>query len=74
MISVQDQAAYVILNILSAQMFMVPKGLAEATCVVIGNAVGSNNVKLAVRSYKLTFGVTVAFILLIVVVVSLAKS
>ena len=54
-------------------MWMIFKGLSEATCVVIGNAVGSNNVKLAKRYFNLTCGITLAIVLLIIVMVALAK-
>ena len=73
MIGVLDQATYMILNALMTQMFMIPKGIAEATCVVIGNAVGSNNVKLAKSYFRLTCGIKLAFVLIIISAVTLVK-
>ena len=47
-------------------MFMGPFGIQEATCAVIGNCIGANNVSLAKRFFKLA--------LLVNLIVSLALS
>ena len=46
LISVRAQASQVLLANMCAQMFMIPLGLQDATCVLIGNAIGDNNLKL----------------------------
>ena len=40
LIGVSEQATFVIIANLSAQIYMVPVGIQEATCVMIGNAIG----------------------------------
>ena len=60
-ISVEDQATCVILMQISGQMFMLACGLQEATTVVIGNAIGNNNTKLAKRYFKVTCQIGFAF-------------
>ena len=45
-----------------ATLFMVPLGLQEATCAIIGNCIGSNNVPLAKRYFKMINYLTLAVI------------
>jgi Na+-driven multidrug efflux pump len=47
---------------MAATMFMVPLGLQEATCSLIGNAIGANHVQLAKRICKVTFMISFAVI------------
>lgn len=44
-------------------MFMVPLGLQEATCSLVGNSIGANHVQLAKRICKVTFMISFAIIL-----------
>lgn len=43
-IGVKEQAAQAILQNLSVFVFMVPLGIQEATCSLVGNSVGANYV------------------------------
>ena len=68
-ISVRDQATYIILISLSNQMYEVAKGLGEATCALIGNSVGSNDVKLANNYFRVTFTISLIVVTTISVIV-----
>ena len=52
---------------------MVPLGIQEAVCGLVGNCIGANNVPLAKRFFTLTMKVTIALILLIVITTILAR-
>ena len=51
-LGVKEQATQVILFNICAQVFMVPQGMQEAACAIIGNEIGANNVRLARRYYR----------------------
>ena len=69
LLTVTDQAAHILLANISAQMFMVPLGLQNATCSVIGNAIGKNNPTLGKAYYKLT--IATSFLILVAMTVAL---
>ena len=39
-LGVDQQAAYVILQTIISQLYMTALGMAEATCVIVGNSIG----------------------------------
>ena len=49
---VQDLAAITIFDEITAMLFMFPLGFQEATCSIIGNCIGANNVPLARNFFK----------------------
>lgn len=59
-IGVSDQAAQTLIVSWGAIIFMAPLGIQEATCGIIGNCIGANNVPLAKRFFYL--GLKVNFI------------
>ena len=52
---------------------MVPLGIQEAVCSLVGNCIGANNVPLAKRFFSFTMKVTIALILMIVITTVLAR-
>ena len=58
----------------AASLFMIPLGIQEATCGIIGNCIGANNVPLAKRFFGLITKFTMAIILLICLTTYLARS
>lgn len=46
-------------------MFMVPLGMQEASCAIIGNEIGANNVYLAKKYYKIVSTIAGATLLVI---------
>lgn len=54
-------------------LFMFPLGMQEATCALIGNAIGANNVPLAKRIFKLTLNITLSVNCLIVATLILLR-
>ena len=71
LISVKDQATYIILISLSNQMFEIATGLGQAACVVVGNSIGSNDVTLAKKYFRLTTSITLCIILTVSAIVLL---
>ena len=69
-LGVYEQATIVISFNVIAQVFMVPCGMAEASCTFIGNSIGANNPKLARKYNKIIF--TIWAILQILIALSLA--
>ena len=51
-------------------LFQIPVGIQEATCGIIGNCIGANNVPLAKRFFKLitTFSVVIIILMSIIVI------
>ena len=64
-IGVPEQAAQVMITSISHILFMVPLGVQEATCGIIGNCVGGNNVPLAVRFFHLIAKINVGIVLIL---------
>lgn len=52
---------------------MAPLGLQEATCSLIGNCIGANNVKLARRFFLLTFKINTLVVLTISLTILFAR-
>jgi len=52
-LGVVEQGSQVITFNVCAQMFMVPLGMQEAACAIIGNEIGAGNVSLAKKYYKI---------------------
>ena len=61
LIGVVDQATFTIIANICVQIFMVPVGLREAACVVVGNSIGENNSMLGWRYYKLITAITLFY-------------
>ena len=61
LISVNAQAAYVLLVNIDTQIYMVSHGFQEATCVVIGNAIGGSNPALARKYFKMAIPLVISF-------------
>ena len=53
--------------------FMIPLGIQEAICGIVGNCIGANNVPLAKRFFSLTFWATLVIVLLISMATILAR-
>ena len=51
-LGVVEQAANVISFNVIAQLFMVPLGMQEASCALIGNEIGANNPQLARKYFR----------------------
>ena len=58
---------------MAATMFMVPLGLQEATCSLVGNSIGSNHVQLAKRICKVTFMISFAIIITVTLSVFIGR-
>jgi len=52
-IGVNELAAQTICFSIKATLFMVPLGIQEATCGIVGNCIGANNVKLAKQFFSI---------------------
>lgn len=63
LISIEAQAVQTIVTSGCAILFEIPLGYQEATCAIIGNCIGANNVPLARRFMRLTTWVTVGTVL-----------
>ena len=68
LIGVADQATFVIIANLAAQIYMVPLGISEAACVIVGNSIGDHNSALAWRYFKLITAITIAYSILLCIV------
>ena len=55
MIGVREQATYTIVVTALSTIFEVPLATGEASCALIGNCIGANNVKLAKRFFTMTW-------------------
>ena len=64
-LGITEQAANVILFNVVAVFYMIPLGMQEASCALIGNEIGANNPKLAKKYYKVIS--TITFLCLIVI-------
>ena len=73
-IGVQALAANTIFIQVLATIFMVPLGIQEATCCIIGNCIGANNVPLAKRFFKLISTCALIIILLVSMTVLLTRT
>ena len=51
-IGIIEQAVNVITFNVISQLFMIPLGMQEASCALIGNEIGANNPKLAKKYFK----------------------
>ena len=58
---------------MAATMFMVPLGLQEATCSLVGNSIGANHVQLAKRICKVTFMISFAIIITVTLSVFIGR-
>ena len=56
-----------------ALLFMIPLGIQEATCAIIGNCIGANNVPLAKRFFSMINKIITVAVLIISVVTFLAR-
>ena len=63
LISIEAQAVQTIVTSGCAILFEIPLGFQEATCAIIGNCIGANNVTLAKKFMCLTTWVTIGTIL-----------
>ena len=73
LIGVNDQAAFVMIQYLAAQIFMTPEGLQVASCVIIGNCIGERNVPLARRYFRLAALITTVWCFVISIVLVILK-
>ena len=73
-IGVQALAANTIFIQVLATIFMVPLGIQEATCCIIGNCIGANNVPLAKRFFKLISTCALIMITLVSMTVILTRT
>ena len=73
-IGVQALAANTIYVQIFATIFMIPLGIQEATCCIIGNCIGANNVPLAKRFFKLISTCALIIILLVSMTVLLTRT
>ena len=67
-ISIEAQAAQVLCALIINFMFNFAKGMAEATCSLIGNAIGDNKVELAKTIWKVTLFVAVIGIFIVALI------
>ena len=58
---------------MAATLFMVPLGIQEATCGIIGNCIGANNVPLAKRFFNMINVFTFICIAIMCITVGLAR-
>lgn len=72
-IGVDALASIIIVMSICALIFMVPLGIQEATCGIIGNCIGANNVPLAKRFFSIITKFTLASIIVIGTVIFLAR-
>ena len=56
-----------------ALLFMIPLGIQEATCAIIGNCIGANNVPLAKRFFSMINKIITIAVLVISVVTFVAR-
>ena len=68
-LGVSEQASYVVIATIATVLYMVPLGIQEATCGIIGNCIGNSNVDLANRFFwlitKITFGLAIIISLVV---------
>ena len=62
LISIEAQAVQTLVTSGCAILFEIPLGYQEATCAIIGNCIGANNVPLAKKYMRLTTMVTITTI------------
>jgi multidrug resistance protein, MATE family len=55
-LGVDQLAANVVMQNIAFLMFMFPQGFLEGICCLVGSSIGADNVPLARRIFKLTFG------------------
>ena len=70
---VAEQASMAIITSIGAAISMIPLGVQEATCGVIGNCIGANRVGLARRFYNLIFRMNALVIITISTVLILTR-
>ena len=61
-LGVTELASQTVVMTVSALLFMVPLGLQEASCSIIGNCTGANNIPLAKRFYALITKITLGIV------------
>ena len=64
-LGVAEQGSQALCSIIGAVLFMAPVGVQEATCAIIGNCVGANNVPLAKHFFWLILKINSVLVLLI---------
>ena len=62
---VAQNAAFVVVANLSAQLFMVAMAFSSTSVILIGSALGSNNVEMAKRWFSMIQAVTVVYSILL---------
>ena len=60
-LGVTQQASFVALIAIGAQLAMVPIGIAQTACTLVGNAIGKKDVELAWRYFKMISGYTLIY-------------
>ena len=60
-LGVVEQAVNVILFNIIAVVYMMPLGMQEASCALIGNEIGANNPKLAKKYCKVISAIALLF-------------
>ena len=70
---VVEQASFTMLTTIGAILFMAPLGIQEATCAIIGNCIGANNVPLAKRFFRLICKVNLAVVISLSLLVATAR-
>ena len=73
-LGVTELACQIIIMNMAATLFMVPLGIQEATCGIIGNCIGANNVPLAKRFFNMINVFTFACIAVMCITVGLART
>ena len=73
-LGVTDLACQVIVMSVAATLFMIPLGIQEATCAIIGNCIGANNVPLAKRFFRLFNILTFAIVSTMSLITALARA
>ena len=72
-IGVDELDSIIIIMSVCGLIFMVPVGIQEATCGIIGNCIGANNVPLAKRFFAIITKFTLSLIILIGIVIFVAR-
>ena len=72
-LGVTSLASMTVINSVGATLFMVPLGIQEATCGIIGNCIGANNVPLAKRFFSVITRFTMATILILSITTFFAR-
>ena len=73
-LGVVELASITVVNGIVCSLFMVPLGIQEATCGIIGNCIGSNNVPLAKRFFGIITKFTIIVVLVLCLTTYLARS